>query len=122
MFEKILASCGLNCGSCRAYLATGTNDRDKYEEIARLWTTPNERYTADDIPCDGCHTERLHAFCRVCGVRSCTSSYGYGNCGDCTKYPCGKLEALWKTFYTVRWEEAKANLDEYVRKRHDHIG
>lgn len=117
MSGKMLASCGLDCRACRAFIATRTNDHTKYEEIARLWTTPTEHYTAEDIPCDGCHTEKLHTFCRVCEARSCTTIHGYTVCGDCPKYPCGKLKALWRSFFTARWEEAKANLDEYVKAK-----
>ena len=113
MSEKMLAACGLDCKTCRAYIATRENNHDVLAEIATLWSSGGEVFRPEDIPCDGCHTERLHEFCRRCEVRKCAGSWRCDVCGDCPQYPCGKLAALWRTFITVSGDAAKANIDEY---------
>jgi hypothetical protein len=122
MSEKMLAMCGLDCSVCRAYIATKENDWTKLAETAKLWSQPGEEFKPEDILCDGCHTERLHEFCRRCEARVCAKSLQYGNCGDCPQYFCRKLTALWKSFATVSGEKAKANLDKYKENlSHDKV-
>jgi len=117
MSGKMLAICGLDCYACRAYIATRENNYSKLTEIAKLWSTPEEMFKPEDIPCDGCYTERLHTFCNRCPARICANSRGIVNCGDCPEYACSKLESLWKSFATVQGEVARANLDEYRKNR-----
>jgi hypothetical protein len=116
MTENI-ACCGLDCGKCRAYTATRRNDREMAGEIAKLWSSAIEgTYTADDIWCDGCHSDRLHGFCVRCPPRLCAKDKGLANCGVCGDYPCGKLEALYDFWIESSPAEARANL-ERVRAR-----
>ena len=117
MSEEMLAVCGLDCSSCRAYIATKENDYSKLAETARLWSEPGMEFKPEDIPCEGCHTERLHAFCRKCPVRLCASTRRIMNCGDCSEYSCSKLESLWKWLSPGQGEAAEANLKEYRKKK-----
>lgn len=103
----MLAICGLDCHACRAYIATKENDYSKLVETAKLWSSPGEEFKPEDIPCDGCHTERLHTFCYRCPARICARPRSIENCGDCQQYPCNKLGSLWKSFATVQGENAK---------------
>ena len=111
MTERI-ACCGLDCGACRAYIATKRNDRRLAAEIAKLWSNAIEgNYTVDDIWCDGCHSDRLHGFCAKCPVRICANNKGLMNCGECADYFCEKLGALYGSWVESSGVEAKANLD-----------
>ena len=112
MTESIVACCGLNCITCRAYLVTRKGDRASAAEIAALWSNQKEgNYKPEDVWCDGCHSDRLHAFCVKCPVRACTKERGLGNCGGCREYPCGKLKTLWESWIEASPLEARANLD-----------
>jgi hypothetical protein len=116
MTREIIACCGLNCASCRAYVATRKGDAASLAETARLWSNEGEgAYTAEDIPCEGCHSGRLHAFCARCPVRSCARGRGLGNCAGCGEYPCGRLEALWASWTEASPVEARANLERIRR-------
>jgi hypothetical protein len=117
MSEKMLAACGLDCYACRAYIATKENDYSKLVETAKLWSEPEMEFKPEDIPCDGCNTERLHAFCRRCPVRICAKSRGIMICGDCSEYKCSKLESLWKWLSASSGVAARANMEEYRKKR-----
>ena len=109
---KIIAMCGLVCNDCLAYVATQKNDGKIRERVIRAWSTETERLEPGDIDCDGCQIgKRLYKFCSACKVRKCGLERGIENCAYCNKYPCEKLERLWKGFRTVSWEEAKAMLD-----------
>jgi Protein of unknown function (DUF3795) len=117
MPRKMLAVCGLDCTTCRSYIATKENDYSKLAETAKLWSRPEEEFIPEDIPCEGCHTERLHKFCRRCPVRLCAKPRSIINCGDCSEYTCGKLESLWKWLSPGQGIIAKANLEEYRKNK-----
>lgn len=117
MSEEMLAVCGLDCSSCRAYIATKENDYSKMAETAKLWSRLEEEFKPEDIPCDGCHTERLHTFCRRCPVRLCAKARSVIYCGDCSEYACGKLESHWKWLSLGQGKIAKANLEEYRKNK-----
>jgi hypothetical protein len=115
--DKNIAKCGLDCGSCRAYIATKNNDRVLADEIAKLWSNTVEgTYTADDIWCDGCHGDRLHGFCIKCPSRLCARERSLANCGTCMDYPCKKLERLWDSWVEADPVEARANLERLLVK------
>jgi hypothetical protein len=112
MTEKIVACCGLDCSKCRAYLATRKGDDVSAAEIAKFWSNPEEgNYKPEDIWCNGCHSDRLHAFCAKCPVRACVKDKEFRNCSGCGDYPCGKLGSLWGSWIEASPVEAKANLD-----------
>jgi hypothetical protein len=113
---ETVACCGLDCGKCRAYVATRRRDYASAAEIARLWSNPEEGdYKPEDIWCDGCHSDRLHAFCAKCPVRICAKEKGIENCGRCVDYPCGKLGSLWGSWIEASPAEARTNLDRVRR-------
>ena len=60
----------------------------------------NISLTAGDINhCDGCmsDTGRLFSGCINCTIRECNKSKGLENCGYCDKYPCEKLDEIFKS-------------------------
>jgi hypothetical protein len=110
---EIIAYCGLDCGKCRAYIATKTNDEKVAGEIAGLWSNGIEGiYSVDDIWCDGCHSNRLHSFCANCPVRVCANDKGLANCGECVDFLCDKLQALYDSWIESSPLEAKMNLEK----------
>ena len=116
MTENI-AMCGLNCDECRAYIATKTKDRRLAGEIAKLWSNTIEgTYTADDIWCDGCHSNKLHGWCLRCPVRLCAKEKEFAHCGTCDEYPCKKLKDLYSMWVESDPAKARANLDR-LRER-----
>ena len=104
--------CGLDCAGCRAYVATKKGDSTALAATARLWSNPREGiYKPEDIPCEGCHSERLHAFCSRCPVRACGRNLSLNNCAECGDYPCEKLGNVWSLWIDSSPVKAKANLD-----------
>jgi hypothetical protein len=117
MMTEKLACCGLSCSDCRAYIATRSHDRKLAAEVAKAWSNPEEgNYTAEEIWCDGCDSDRLHGFCVRCPPRLCAKERKLSNCGLCKEYPCTKLKGLWASWVEANPKEAKANLDR-VRAR-----
>jgi len=119
MVAEMIAYCGLDCLSCRAYKATMENNPEKLKETAELWSVgESEKYRPEDIPCEGCFSDRLHKFCLVCPVRLCGRGDSVKNCAGCGDYPCGKLEKLWSSFATASGAVARANLDKLRASSH----
>ena len=110
---EIIAYCGLDCGKCRAFIATKTNNQKLAGEIAKLWSNSIEGiYTVDDIWCDGCNSNRLHGFCAKCPVRICANNRRLENCGECPDYLCDKLQDLYDSWIESSPLEAKKNLEK----------
>ena len=103
-----IASCGLNCGECAAYKATKANDTAKLSELAAKWGG-DKGFTAQDMLCDGCTSDRVYRSCHGCTVRNCARDQGVKVCSQCGDYTCGKLEGLWKG-YNLNTEDMKRNL------------
>ena len=94
-FERFqIAPCGINCGTCRAYL----RERNK---------------------CSGCMSSsgKSPAYCTRCGIKNCeslsktTSEFCYG----CEDFPCLKLRKIDKR-YRTRYETGLINNLESIRK------
>lgn len=114
---EIIAYCGLDCGKCRAYIVTRKKNYTSAAEIARLWSNPEEGdYKPEDIWCDGCHSNRLHAFCVKCPVRICAKEREIENCSRCVDYPCVKLKSLWRSWIEASPSDARVNLDRIRAK------
>ena len=77
--KSLIASCGMNCGVCRAYL------RDKNK-------------------CPGCNGSDLNKpkYCIVCRIKNCEelkkTSANY--CFSCKGFPCARLKQLDKRYRT----------------------
>ena len=112
MSNRIVAPCGIVCTDCLAYLATQSDDMEKLQEIAEKWSTETQTYEANDLVCDGCFSDRLHAFCVDCEARRCAIQKELSVCSICSMYPCEKLNDLWSSFTYSSVEECKANLED----------
>ncbi len=123
-----LAPCGLYCGVCGILYATKNNDEKFKERLVGVYKGKipgSESFSAADIHCEGCLSEKPFIFCRRCSIKDCTKEKGYTGCHQCSEFPCrliddfpvpvGKkviLRAIpcWREGGTERWvhdEEAR---------------
>jgi len=108
--ERMIATCGLTCTECPAYIATKNNDSDALEALAKTWSQEYEaELTPEDCTCAGCRSVvgPWMTHCSVCEIRACGAGKGGENCAECADYACEKLV---KFFEFV--PEAKATLDK----------
>jgi hypothetical protein len=89
-----IAFCGLDCGECKALIATRQNDAEMKKALADEWSREFGRpMKPDDINCVGCtvlngpHID----YCNVCEIRSCGIRKNVQNCAHCVEYKCEKL-------------------------------
>ena len=103
-----MATCGLMCDECSAYIAKRTDDDVLRAKTAKQWSGPDFAVAAEEIHCDGCAAPGgWFKHCLVCEVRACASTRGVETCAECADYACEKLEAL----LTHIGAEARANLE-----------
>ena len=90
--EKIIAACGNDCAACPRFLPKSD---DELHKTAILWEKigyRNNVVSNDEISCTGCKKEN---WCRY-GIISCTSEKNLHNCGECSAYPCSKINAAFE--------------------------
>jgi len=88
------AFCGLNCGECKAMIATQKNDDALRRAVAEEWSKAfGHGIKPAEINCVGClTTEGPHInYCSVCEIRKCGMEREVENCADCGDYKCEKL-------------------------------
>lgn len=112
--KEIIASCGIKCHECPAYIATKENNDTKRAEVAKLWS---KEFKADikleDINCHGCHATDSVLFnhCRVCEIRKCSLEKKLDNCAECEDYSCKKLEDFFNYVPDAKITLDKVNLN-----------
>ncbi|MHA2352705.1 MAG: DUF3795 domain-containing protein [Candidatus Thorarchaeota archaeon] len=111
MKSRIVAPCGIVCTECQAYLATQSNDLEKLQEVAKQWSSEDQQYEAKDLMCDGCFSDRVHAFCAECETRECAIQKGYRVCSICSMYPCDRLNDVWSSFTTSSIDDCRIALE-----------
>ncbi len=122
----MIAHCGIDCAKCPAYrlprlgeklhlkgvfqgmLRQGMEKARRSKELdARFKNAEMPRGTDQEqrdktkpeyIICDGCTTidARCLKPCLECGVRCCAMEMGVKNCAHCAKFPCERLQGVWK--------------------------
>jgi hypothetical protein len=108
--KQMVATCGLVCDECPAYIATQKNDNAQRAETAKKWS---QLYHADiqpaDINCDGCQSAspRLFHHCFECEIRACALEKKVSTCAACPEYSCQKLDG-----FLAMVPEARAMLEE----------
>jgi hypothetical protein len=113
--DKLLAYCGLKCGSCQIYLATRETDKEKQAKLrVQIAEFISEEYgitikPRDVTDCDGCRASsgRLYSGCSKCEIKKCAQEKDCLTCAHCIEYPCDKLR---KFFITD--PNAKSHLDD----------
>ena len=92
--EKMIATCGLICSECPAYIATLSGDGEALEALAKTWSSDyGAALSADDCSCNGCHSVvgPWMSHCADCDIRACGAEKAVDNCSECTEYACEKL-------------------------------
>ena len=93
----MIATCGLDCGRCGAFIATRDNDdamRVKVaEEWARLYHAPIK---PEHINCTGCRSAgvKTHYCDQLCEIRKFAMGRSLGTCAECSDFPCAKLDPI----------------------------
>jgi hypothetical protein len=91
---KSIAFCGIDCGECKAFIATEKNDNSMRNEIAKEWSKEfGHEIKPEEINCDGClNVDGLHiGYCGMCEIRKCAMDKEIENCAYCTDFKCEKL-------------------------------
>jgi len=117
----MIAYCGINCAKCPAYrlprlgeklhmkglfqwmLKQGikrarrsqkSETRSQNAEVAGVQEATDLGY----VICDGCTTidARCLKPCLECAVRCCAMETGVTHCARCDKFPCERLQSVWK--------------------------
>ncbi|MCK5248206.1 DUF3795 domain-containing protein [Candidatus Bipolaricaulota bacterium] len=92
--EKMIATCGLTCTECAAYIATKSGDAAALEALAKTWSKEYEaELTPEDCACAGCHSTvgPWMTHCAECEYRACGTEKGVETCAECSEYACDKL-------------------------------
>jgi len=97
--EKMIASCGIVCSECGAFIATKTGDEKLREKTAKEWSNMfNADIKTEDVYCDGCLQNEGYLFshCHECEIRKCCQKKQIENCAYCRDYPCESLSDFFK--------------------------
>jgi len=97
MNPGLLAPCGLYCGVCGVYYATRDENEKFLQKLLKVYQggIPQlAQLTTEDLRCDGCLSDRVSYFCRVCAIKSCTREKGYAGCHECADFPCPHVEGF----------------------------
>lgn len=97
MEGSTIAFCGLDCGSCPAFLARKYDDQSIREKTAKEWTEKGFEIFPQEINCDGCNIREgvVIDFCRQCKVRSCAMERDVESCAECEDFICQDLDSLY---------------------------
>lgn len=90
-----LAYCGDLCNECPRYIATLKNDYDEFKKVAFLMKKVGWRYDLDvveNMRCNGCQDVENCEY----SVKECCLEKNINSCGECTVYPCLKLNQAFK--------------------------
>ena len=107
--EKLIATCGLNCATCDARIATMADDNELRAITAEKWRTEynSPEITTEMINCTGCREPGVKlGHCEMCDIRKCAISKDYSTCAVCDKLENCELTSKIHQFVP----EALANL------------
>jgi Protein of unknown function (DUF3795) len=89
--RRLMAPCGLYCGTCGVYISTRDDNEKFREKLAVLYGSPSE-----ETRCLGCMQddppECLFGFCQSCPMRECVIEKGLTSCHQCDDWPCDFVE------------------------------
>jgi len=115
--RELLAPCGLYCGVCSILIAHRDNNQ-KFKEVL----APVYGCSPEEIVCQGCLSDEVFKFCRVCKIKSCTLEKNYEGCHQCNDWPCSFFDELpleigkkvimraipqWREWGTEKWVKAE---------------
>ncbi len=105
--ERMIATCGLICTECEAYIVAQSGDVAAQEALLKKWVEEYhaEGMTINTMLCDGCkaNTGRACGHCAECEIRACGEAKGVANCGVCAEYhSCEKIAGFMKEVPKVK--------------------
>ena len=109
-----IAFCGIDCGECKALIATQKNDAKLKKQVAGEWSKAfGHQMKPEDINCVGCLVlDGPHInYCNICEIRTCGTKKKVQNCAYCVEYKCEKLGKFHENA-----PEAKDRLEQIHRK------
>jgi len=112
MARQMISYCGINCAACPAYTLPRMGERLRMKGLFQwLLKRPMKNRPEGYVICDGCTAidARCVKHCLTCDVRCCAMERGVANCAACDKFPCERLEGIWKI--TV-FKDAKPRLEK----------
>ena len=99
MARQMIAYCGIDCAKCPAYsfprLGEKLHMKGLFQSMLKSRMKPKpEGY----VICDGCTAidARCVQHCLTCSVRCCAMETGVAHCAHCDKFPCDRLQGIWK--------------------------
>jgi hypothetical protein len=91
--KRLMAPCGLYCGTCGIYIAHRDGNVKFRDILAALYGSKPE-----ETVCRGCMQEEpaecLYGFCRSCRIRDCVRGKGFYSCHQCADFPCDLIESF----------------------------
>lgn len=84
---KLAAPCGLYCGVCGIYIAHRDNNIKFKERLTEVY-----HVGVDDIRCEGCLSDDVFYYCRICPIKSCAMEREIEGCHQCDDFPCKIIE------------------------------
>jgi predicted RNA-binding Zn-ribbon protein involved in translation (DUF1610 family) len=113
--RELAAPCGLYCGVCAIRIAHRDNNEKFKEKLAPMYGVKPE-----DLRCEGCLSDDVFFYCKVCPIKDCTREKGYEGCNECDEFPCKIIDDFpvpvgrkvmlrsvpaWRELGTERWME-----------------
>lgn len=113
--KRLIPPCGLYCGVCGILIAHRENNLKFKERLSTVYGVEPE-----EIRCQGCLSDDVFKFCRVCPIKSCAAERGLEGCHQCGDFPCGHVSGFplevarkvmtravprWREVGTEKWVE-----------------
>jgi hypothetical protein len=90
--EKLVATCGLYCGSCPMFLDSQAGNDRKTKEFMQYMGTNLPEIERKDFQCDGCLGKgKIIPFCAKCNIRACAEGKKIAYCSECSEFPCARI-------------------------------
>jgi len=109
-----ISFCGDVCSECPRYVATIGNDTNALKSFAELWFKFGFRpkvVDPEEIKCLGCNKEMSCSN----GINDCEHLENIMNCGECDRFPCEKINAVFEKTETVNKScKDKCTESEYI--------
>lgn len=87
--------CGIDCTSCRLYIATLNEDLDDKVIISKDWHRLfGWPLNPQHMNCLGCKSSVVFESCSNCGIKACAQQLQLDVCTSCVRNPCEKIHGL----------------------------
>jgi hypothetical protein len=112
--KEFISFCGDTCSVCPRYQATINNDAKKLAYLAELWYRLGFRdhvVKPHEMTCKGCSRDKDCTH----GINNCPEIASINNCGECSHYPCDKINKVFeRTNFVNKTCKDKCSTSEYI--------